>query len=369
MSDLLADHTTLRFGGPADRLLTHTDPAAWPDLTHAVLREPVAPFVLGGGSNTLADDAGYPGPVIRMATRGITVRPLGDGTVEVTAQAGEPLSALVAFTVSEGLSGIEYLAGIPGTTGAAPVQNTGAYGQQVSDTLTRLTLYDWTRQQLATFHPETCSFGYRTSIFKSHPGRWTILEVALRLIRSTYAAPLTYRYLAQALDIPLGTRPPLAEAAQGVLTDRRQRGLALPENGSDARQAGSVFLNPSITTAQAAVVRAAGGMVYYDNHSILRTSAGWLLQLLGYHPGYQLAPGVSCSTRRTLTLTAHDGATAASFNTVMRKLTRDVFETTGIRLHPEPVRPVAKGTADEVRVIRNQATACRKGPDGLHFPH
>lgn len=369
MSDLLADHTTLRLGGPANRLLTHTDPAAWSDLVHAILREPGAPFVLGGGSNTLADGAGYPGPVIRMATRGITACPLDDGIVEVTAQAGEPLSALVAFTVSEGLSGIEYLAGIPGTVGAAPVQNTGAYGQQISDTLTRLTVYDWTRRQPTELRPETCGFGYRTSIFKAYPGRWTILEVVLRLTGSTYAAPLTYRHLARALDVPLGTRPPLAEAAQGVLADRRQRGLALPETGPDARQAGSVFLNPLITTAQANAVRRAGGVVHRDDHGLLRASAGWLLQLLGYHPGSRLAPGVSCSTRRTLTLTAHDGATAASFNTVMRKLACDVFDSTSIRLHPEPVQLVARGVSEEVLVTRNQATSCRKGPDGLRFPH
>ncbi|MFJ2034004.1 UDP-N-acetylmuramate dehydrogenase [Streptosporangium sp. NPDC087985] len=341
MSELPADHTTLRLGGPADRLLTHTDPAAWPDLTRAVIGEPVAPFILGGGSNTLADDAGYPGPVIHMMTRGIAVRSLGDGTTEVTVQAGEPLSALAAFTVNEGLSGIEYLAGIPGTTGAAPVQNTGAYGQQISDTLTRLTVYDWNRRQLAELRPEECGFGYRTSIFKAYPGRWTILEVALRLTLSGYAAPVIYQHLAHALDVPLGTRPPLAEAAQGVLTDRCERGLALPENGPDARQAGSVFLNPPITTAQADTVRAAGGVTYRDDHSVLRVSAGWLLQLAGHHPGSQLAPGVFCSTRRALTLTAHDGSTAASFNTVLRKLTRDVYKATGIQLYPEPVRPVA----------------------------
>ncbi|MEU0519206.1 UDP-N-acetylmuramate dehydrogenase [Streptosporangium sp. NPDC006007] len=340
MSELLADHTTLRLGGTADRLLTHTDPATWSDLTHAVLREPVVPFVLGGGSNTIADDAGYPGPVIRMAARGIAARPLDDA-VEVTIQAGEPLSALVAFAVSEGLTGIEYLAGIPGTTGAAPIQNTGAYGQQISDALARLTVYDWSRRQLAVFRPEVCGFGYRTSLFKAHSGRWTILEVVLRLTRSTYAAPVTYRHLAQHLGVPLHTRIPLAEAAQGVMADRCRRGLSLPESGPDARQAGSVFLNPPITSAQADVVRKAGGMVYRDDYSVLRTSAGWLLQLAGHHAGSQLAPGVFCSTRRTLTLTAHDGATATAFNIVLQKLARDVFKMTGIRLPPEPVRPIA----------------------------
>ncbi|MFF5858622.1 FAD-binding protein [Streptomyces sp. NPDC012751] len=143
MGELLADHATLRLGGFTDRFLTHTDHSAWPGLAHAASSIDTAPFVLGGGSNTLGTGTGYAGAVIRMATRGISVRPLGGDLMEVTAQAGEPLDALVAFTTAEGLSGIEYLGGIPGTTGAAPVQDTGAYGQQISDTLTRLTVCDW----------------------------------------------------------------------------------------------------------------------------------------------------------------------------------------------------------------------------------
>lgn len=188
MSELLADHTTLRLGGPADRFLTHTDPAAWPDLARS-LPTARAPFVLAGGSNTLADDGGYPGTVIRMATHGIAVRPLGDDLVEVVTEAGEPLSSLVAFTVAEGLSGIEYLGGIPGTTGAAPVQNTGAYGQQISDTLTRITAYDWSLGHTTELQPGDCDFGYRTSAFKTQPGRWTILDVGLRLTRTAWALP------------------------------------------------------------------------------------------------------------------------------------------------------------------------------------
>ena len=302
--------------------------------------EAVAPFVLGGGSNTIADDAGYPGPVIRMATRGITARQLDGGVVEVTVQAGESLSVLVAFAVSEGLSGVEYLAGIPGTIGAAPIQNTGAYGQQISDTLARLTVYDWSRKQLAVFRPAACGFGYRTSLFKAYPGRWTILEVVLRLTRSAYAAPVTYQQLAHHLGVPLHARVPLVEAARGVMADRCQRGLFLPASGPDARQVGSVFLNPPITAAQAGEVCKAGGLVYRDDYRVLRTSAGWLLQQAGHDAGSQLAQGVSCSTRRALTLTAHDGATSAAFNAVLQKLARDVFAMTGIRLHPEPAWPV-----------------------------
>ncbi|MFD6967830.1 UDP-N-acetylmuramate dehydrogenase [Streptomyces sp. NPDC059949] len=339
MGELLADHTTLRLGGPTDRFLTHNDPAAWTDLAHTAAGADAAPFVLGGGSNTLADDTGYPGTVIRMATRGIAVRPLGDDFVEVIAQAGEPLGSLVAFSVAEGLSGIEYLGGIPGTTGAAPVQNTGAYGQQISDTLTRLTVYDWNLGRARELHPGECDFGYRTSRFKAQPGRLTILDVGLRLARRTYASPIRYQHLADALAVRLGSRPPLAEAAQAVLTDRHNRGLTLPTFGPDARQAGSVFLNPPISNAQATAICAAGGPVLSSSDGTLRTSAGWLLEQTGFHPGIRVAPGVYCSLGRALTLTAHDDATAASFATALEVLAHAVLATHRIRLRSEPVQP------------------------------
>lgn len=339
MGDLLADHTTLRFGGPATQFLTHTDLAAWPDLVHTAQAGEAAPFMLGGGSNTLADDTGYPGTVIRMATRGVALRPLGGDLVEVIAQAGEPLGSLVAFTVTEGLSGIEYLGGIPGTTGAAPVQNTGAYGQQISDVLTRLTVYDWGLGRTRELHPGDCDFGYRSSTFKTQPGRFTILDVRLRLARRTCASPIRYQHLADALAVRLGAEPPLAEAAQAVLTDRHDRGLTLPASGPDTRQAGSVFLNPPVTHAQATAIRAAGGPVHSSPHRILRASAGWLLEQTGYRPGIRVGPGVYCSQGRALTLTARDDATAASFATALDVLTDAVLTAHGIRLRPEPVRP------------------------------
>lgn len=337
MGELLADRTTLQLGGPADRFLTHTDPAAWPDLERCVRSEQVTPFVLGGGSNTLADDTGYPGTVIRMATRGIALHPLEGDHVEVVVQAGEPLSSLVAFTIAEGLSGIEYLGGIPGTTGAAPVQNTGAYGQQIANTLTRVTAHDWRLGHTVELQPQACRFGYRTSTFKNYPGRWTILEIALRLTRNTLAAPIGYRHLADALAVHPGARPPLAEAAQAVLADRQHRGLALPTTGPDSRQAGSVFLNPPVTPAQAAAIRTARGPLHRTPDGTLRASAGWLLDRSGFHPGCHVGPGVYCSTGRTLTLTARNGATAASFTHALHVLADSVLAAHQIQLRPEPV--------------------------------
>ncbi|MEU8538499.1 UDP-N-acetylmuramate dehydrogenase [Streptomyces sp. NPDC048717] len=334
MGELLSTHTTFRLGGPADQLLTHHDPDGWTDTVQAAGERP---FILGGGSNTLADDAGYRGTVIRMATRGITTHPVGADTVDVTAQAGEPLCDLVRHAVAEGLSGVEYLGGMPGTVGAAPVQNAGAYGQQISDCLTTITAYDWTHRRLTRLDATQCGFRYRSSLFKRQPGRWTILAVTLRLTRSRSAAPVTYSHLACALDIPLGARPPLAEAAAGVIADRRARGLTLPTAGPDVRQAGSVFMNPPVTAAQAAALRAAGGPVHQDPDGVTRASAGWLLENCGYTPGLQMEPGVVCSSRRVLTLTARDGATASGVMAALRRMARDVARTTGVELHQEPV--------------------------------
>ncbi|BAU83357.1 UDP-N-acetylenolpyruvoylglucosamine reductase [Streptomyces laurentii] len=334
MGELLADYTTFRLGGPADQLLTHHDPDGWPDTVRAAGERP---FILGGGSNILAADAGYRGTVIRMATRGITAHPVGTDTIEVTVQAGEPLSELVTYCVAEGLSGVEYLGGIPGTVGAAPVQNAGAYGQQIADHLTHVTAYDWTSRQLTHLDTDQCGFRYRSSRFKTEPGRWTILTVTLRLTRSRRAAPVAYSHLARALDVPLGARPPLAEAAAGVIADRRARGLTLPTTGPDVRQAGSIFMNPPVTAPQAAAVRAAGGPVHQDPDGVTRASAGWLLEHCGYTRGLHVEPGVACSSRRVLTLTARNGATASSVTAALQRMAGDVAQATGIELRHEPV--------------------------------
>ena len=352
MGELLADHTTLRLGGPADRFLTHRDPDTWSDLTRDIHQSPAPLYVLGGGSNTIAADTPFRGTVLRIATHGIHTRILDNELVELTVHAGHPLCDLVAYTIAEGLSGIEYLGGIPGTAGAAPVQNTGAYGQQISDVLTRLTAYDWHLGHLVELRPVDCGFGYRTSIFKDRPGRWTILTITVVLARSTSAAPVSYPHLADILGVPLGAQPPLTEAAHGVLADRSNRGLSLPASGPDALQVGSVFLNPTITGHQARAVRAAGGPVNRSQGSGLRASAGWLLESAGYRPGAQVAPGVYCSSRRTLTLTARRGATSASFDAALRTLAACVFSATTIRLTPEPRRPSSDSTPPSARTGR-----------------
>ncbi|MGW1765141.1 UDP-N-acetylmuramate dehydrogenase [Streptomyces sp. NPDC002073] len=333
----LSDHTTLRLGGPAPLWLSHTHDADWPDLAHTVARHPGMPFTLGGGSNTLAADHGTTRPVIHMATRGIRTRHLGENRVEVTVAAGHPLAELVAHTVEEGLSGIEYLGGIPGGAGAAPVQNAGAYGQEIGDQLTAITAHDWTTGRTARIPAAECALGYRTSLFKQQPGRWTILSLTLHLTHSAAAAPVTYQHLAAELRAPLGSRPPLSEAAAAVLHDRAERGLLLPQDGPDHRQVGSCFLNPTVQDDQARLLQDRGTPVYRTPSGGWRASAGWLLEACGYRPGAEVTRGVRCSTRRTLTLTAQAEATARDFCTALEEMAASVRAAAHVDLHPEPV--------------------------------
>ncbi|QKW19829.1 UDP-N-acetylmuramate dehydrogenase [Kitasatospora sp. NA04385] len=329
--------TTLRLGGPVANALRVPDPGDWAELVRTIAdRQERAPLTLGHGSNVIASDAGHEGTVVAMNTRGITAERLDDTTVAVTVQAGHPLADLTGWAATEHLAGIECLAGIPGTVGAAPVQNAGAYGQQISDTLDRLTAWDWNAGRLRTLPARVCRLRHRDSRFKNAPGRWTVLTATFHLTRSP-AAPLTYRPLADELGVDLGTRPPVAEVTAAVLANRHRRGLLLDPHGPDARQVGSVFLNPPVTAVEAARWSAAGCPVHTDSDGRLRAGADWLLEHVGYRPGCRIADGVHCSERRTLTLTAHDGATATAFVQALADLAARVGSTTGITLRPEPV--------------------------------
>ncbi len=335
MTVLLADRTTLRLGGPAGQLLTHTDPSTWEDIVHTARRHRSPPLILGSGSNIIAADHGYPGPVIRIATRGIQASNAGDSHVDLTIQGGELLDEAAGFAAASGLSGIEYLAGIPGTAGAAPVQNTGAYGQQISDTLTAVTAYDWQAGRVVTLPAAHCGLAHRNSMFKTS-NRWTILAVTVRLRRTSAAAPVTYPALATALGVTPGTTPSLSDAINAVRADRAARGLSLPVSGPDARQAGSVFVNPVITPRQAHAIQQHAGPVHGDQHGQLRASAGWLLQHAGFKPGIQIAPGVHCSAKRTLTIVARGPVTTTTYLKALARAATEVRQASGITLTIEP---------------------------------
>ncbi len=246
----LAPLTTLRLGGPARSLVEATTEA---ELVRAA-SDP-ATLLLAGGSNVVVADAGVDATVVRVLTRGVAVDDRGDHVV-LRAAAGEPWDDLVARCVADGLVGVECLAGIPGSTGATPIQNVGAYGQEVADTVVAVRVLDRATGAVAELAPADCGFGYRTSAFKRSPGRWAVLDVALRLERGSESAPIRYSELARTLGVETGARAPLAEAREAVLELRRGKGMVLDPGDHDTWSAGSFFTNPFVDAGGASRRRA-----------------------------------------------------------------------------------------------------------------
>ncbi len=330
----LARLTTLGLGGPAN--VIHLEKASeFPEVIDLVSRSGSPVTCLGWGSNVLASDDGTDHPVLLMKTNGITVldrTPNGD--ISIIVQAGQSLLDLVDFTVAEGLVGMETLAGIPGTVGAMPIQNVGAYGQETADTLTSISAWDWQEQQMVTLTGAECQLGHRTSLFKgSH--RWTILDLTFTLTRSALSAPITYDELAKALDAPTGSRLPTAEVVAAVLALRRTKGMVLHTGDVDNRSAGSVFLGPTITPAQAASLQAKGASPHTYSDGKTRVGSSWLLRETGYRLGQVIEPGVRVSTKH-YTLVADEGSTTARFAKAAVSMRDRVAQKTGITLTFEP---------------------------------
>ncbi len=331
----LASLTTLRLGGPLRELAILDDPADFPELVAIAGRSGRIPRVIGEGSNVLAADDGYPGLVVRMATTGVRLDRSADRErVLVTVQAGHELDALVSEMVAEGLSGIECLTGIPGTTGATPVQNVGAYGQEVTDTLASVRAWDWAAGREVEMPPAECGLGHRTSIFK-YSQRWTILSVTLALTPGKLGPPLTYRAVAETAGVPIGEQVLMEDTVAAVRHVRARKGMILDPRDRDGRTAGSVFLSPVVSPGDAARLRAEGAPVNEFPDGATRVSASWLMSAAGFALGQQLAPGARISTRH-FTLVADDGATAASFADATAIVAERVRKATGITLTAEP---------------------------------
>ncbi len=246
----LADHTTLRLGGPAKGWVRATTEDA---LIDAVRRcdevgEPV--LVLAGGSNLVVADEGFDGTVVEVATTGVRADHEGDdptcGGVVVTVAAGEPWDPFVARAVESHWVGIEALSGIPGSLGATPIQNVGAYGQEISQTLASVRVWDRTLKGIRTFAAADCGFGYRTSRFKADPGRHVVLEVTFQFRQGELGAPVGYAELARGLGVKPGERAPMAEVRRAVLELRRGKGMVLDPADHDTWSAGSFFTNPVV---------------------------------------------------------------------------------------------------------------------------
>jgi UDP-N-acetylmuramate dehydrogenase len=327
----LAPLTTMGVGGPAARLVTaHRSN----ELIRAVREadahgEPV--LVLGGGSNVVISDAGFDGLVVLVRTSGFTRT-----GPHVTVAAGEQWDAFVDTMVGMGLAGIECLAGIPGQVGATPVQNVGAYGQEVADVVRRVQAYDRQRHELVELAPDACGFGYRTSRFKEEPGRWLVTAVELEL-REGPPAPVRYGELSRTLAaVP---QPTLAQVRDAVLGLRRGKGMVLDPADRDTASCGSFFTNPVLDAAaydRLGQLTGADVPHFPEPEGRVKVPAAWLIDRAGFDKGYGSGPA-RLSDKHALAVTNRGGATAADVVALAREIRDGVRDRLGVTLVNEPV--------------------------------
>lgn len=334
-SNLLADYTTFRVGGAAKTLITAETEA---DLVAAVTEadakgEPL--LLIGGGSNVLISDDGFDGTVIIIATRGLDADVSTCSGASVTLAAGEPWDPFVARAVEEGWGGIESLSGIPGLAGATPIQNVGAYGSEVSQTLATVRTLDRSTGQFATFAAADCGFGYRSSRFKADLSRYLVLQVTFQLPLSDLSAPVRYGELSRILDVEPGTRAPAAEVRRAVLGIRAGKGMVLDPDDHDTWSAGSFFTNPLLTEEQAARLPEAAPRFAQPDGTI-KSSAAWLIDHAGFGKGYG-SGAATLSTKHTLALTNRGGAKAADLLALAREVRAGVLDRFGVELVNEPL--------------------------------
>ncbi|RRQ77870.1 UDP-N-acetylenolpyruvoylglucosamine reductase [Streptomyces griseofuscus] len=337
----LAPLTTFRLGGPALRLVTAETDAEVIDAVREADDSGTPLLVVGGGSNLVIGDKGFQGTALRIATRGVELR---GTTLELAA--GEVWSDAVARSVEAGLAGIECLAGIPGSAGATPIQNVGAYGQEVSATISEVIAYDRRTGETVTLSNEECDFSYRHSRFKADPERYVVLRVRFELADAGgLSAPIKYAETARALGVEPGDRVPLDRARETVLKLRAGKGMVLDADDHDTWSAGSFFTNPILTEEQFAAfqerVRERLGEdveppAYPADEGRRKTSAAWLIDKAGYTKGYGTGPA-RISTKHTLALTNRGEATTEDLLALAREVVAGVREAFGITLVNEPV--------------------------------
>lgn len=337
----LAPRTTLELGGAARFLLIARNDEDVLDALARAAQQSLPAVVLAGGSNLVIADAGVDGLVIDLQSRGIT-QVETEGGVEVTALAGEPWDAFVGHCVSLGLSGIECLSGIPGRVGATPIQNVGAYGQEVADTLVSVRVLEPSTGLVHDLDRDACGFGYRHSRFKDEPTRFIVLAVTLALRRGD-PSPARYRELQNALV----AQPTLDQVRNTVITLRRSKSMLIDPSDENRRSVGSFFTNPVVpdTTARQLTERAlADGVIkqtselptYPAGPGHTKLAAGWLIERAGFHKGMRDG-AFGISSRHALSLVHHGGGTSQQLVDLARKIRDGVEQRFGVMLRPEPV--------------------------------
>ncbi|WP_369751739.1 UDP-N-acetylmuramate dehydrogenase [Cellulomonas sp. URHD0024] len=348
----LADLTTLRVGGPAARYVETSTEAELLDAVRAADADGEPLLVVGGGSNLLVSDAGFDGVVVRDVRSGVDVPDASAcAGATLTVPAGTPWDDVVRYAVEQELTGIEALSGIPGSTGATPVQNVGAYGQEVSQSISVVRVWDRARGRVRSLPLVTLAFGYRTSLLKrsmhgaddadpqapwSPTPRYVVLDVTFQLRPGDLSRPVAYPELARTLGIAVGERAPLTDVRSAVLQLRAGKGMVLDAADHDTWSAGSFFTNPLLTPAEAAALPADAPR-FPAADGLVKTSAAWLIDRAGFARGYGAPGRATLSTKHTLALTNRGSATAQDLLAVAREVRDGVASTFAVTLEPEPV--------------------------------
>ncbi len=331
----LAELTTLRLGGPAPAVIEAAAEDVLVDVVRIADEGGDPPLLVAGGSNLVVADEGVDDTVIRVLTQGVVVDLDSCSGAMVTVQAGETWDAIVARAVDEEWVGIEALSGIPGSVGATPIQNVGAYGQEVAQTIASVRVYDRYDREIRTIAAADCGFTYRSSRFKVEPNRFVVLTVTFQLPLGDLGAPVTYAELARTLGVEIGARVPAARVREAVLELRRGKGMVLDADDHDTWSAGSFFTNPILPGSEAEALPADAPRWVQPDGSV-KTSAAWLIEKAGFSRGHG-SGRVSLSTKHTPALTNRGGATTDELLALAREIRDGVRSAFGITLVPEPV--------------------------------
>lgn len=330
MADL-RDYTSLRVGGPAKKFVEVGTESEIIAAIEAAGESPV--LIIGGGTNVLISDKGFEGTVIRIINHSLQAEIDACSGATLTIGAGENWDDFVATTIERGFAGLETLSGIPGTVGAAPIQNIGAYGHEVSEFITRVRTYDRVAKEIKTFTNEQCQFSYRNSYFKAHPGKYVILDVQFQIRIGEMSNPITYAELAKKLGINVGEKAPVIATRKAVLELRGAKGMLLNPDDQDSWSAGSFFTNP-IVSAEIAAQLPEGAPQWPTSDGRVKTSAAWLIEHSGVNKGDAVG-GARISTKHVLALTNSGDATAEDIAALAKSAQKSVYEKFGITLEAE----------------------------------
>lgn len=369
MTTKLAELTTLRLGGPPARLEEARSQDELVNAFRASAGERGPVIAIAGGSNVVVADEGFPGTVVHVTSRGIAESDTGSDVL-LAVEAGEPWDPFVERCVTAGLAGVECLSGIPGSVGASPIQNVGAYGQDVSETIASVRVYDRERDAVEDLPPEACGFSYRSSVFKRTPGGWVVLSVTFALERDPLAMPVRYAELARRLGVEVGERAPLGRVRDAVLALRRGKGMVIDPADPDTVSVGSFFTNPVLEADDFARLerharKRLGPDVapprFPEPDGRVKTSAAWLIERAGFRRGYGDPGTVAISSKHTLALTNRGRGTTSELVALARRIAAGVAEEFGVELVPEPVfvghqwsPPEVAAGADRVPIARGE---------------